>query len=377
MSLSPETRSRGDEAESVVGSEGSPSPRPSPPGRGSAADASNRSMPTSASITLTNAENDNLSSSDSRRAPSPGGEGRGEGGPEIPNTDRLAQLLTHGLRPDGGAFTVGRPDQSTFPLVTASGAKVVAKFSTADRAASTFANMNALWVSSFGARRQPPGLPQPLDFLPDCGALIMERLDGRPLAELHASATEHFEPALRLLADLHQCDAMPAVKRSSRSLVRSAERKAARIADLSPEHASLANELAAALDANRVKERELVPSHGDFSPRNVFAGANRLALIDWDRLQLADPARDVVYFATYDWADWLRRGRMPNRDHVKRAIEIYEAARPGAKLKRAVSFHIAASCLRRALSILELWPDQRWLAPAWLQIGLRELSAAQ
>ena len=295
----------------------------------------------------------------------------------LPLTHPLEELVRRGLRPDGDAFTVGRPDQSTFPLVTAGGAKVVAKFSTPERAANTFANMNVLWASSFGARRHPPGLPQPLDFLAECGALIMERLDGRPLAELRASGEAHFEPAIRLLAELHQCDATPEVKRSSRSLVRSAERKATRIAELSPEHAALANELAAALDANRVKERELVPSHGDFSPRNVFVGADRLALIDWDRFQLADPARDVVYFATYDWADWLRRGRMPNRDNLKRAIEIYESARPGAKLKRAVSFHIAASCLRRALSILELWPDQSWLAPAWLQVSLRELTAAK
>ncbi len=300
-----------------------------------------------------------------------------EAGANNPNTDRLAHLLGHGLHLDGDAFVIGRPDQATIPLVTASGAKVVAKFFTSDRGANTFANMNALWASSFGAQRQPPGLPQPLDFLPDCGALIMERLEGRPLAELHASAQEHFEPALRLLADLHQCDATPAVKRSSRSIVRSAERKAARIAELSPAHAALAKELAVALEAGRVKERELVPSHGDFSPRNLFVGADRLAVIDWDRFQLADPARDVVYFATYDWADWLRRGRIPNRDHLKRAIETYESARPGAKLKRAVSFHIAASCLRRALSILELWPDQSWLAPAWLQVGLRELTAAK
>lgn len=298
--------------------------------------------------------------------------------PEIAaGTDCLETLANYGLRPETETFATRRPDQLTIPLVTASGTKVVAKFFTSDRGAQTFANMNALWASSFGAQRQPPGLPQPLDFLPDCGALIMERLEGRPLAELHASAQEHFEPALRLLADLHQCNATPVVKRSSRSIVRSAERKAARIAELSPTHATLAKELAAALEAGRVKERELVPSHGDFSPRNIFVGADRLAVIDWDRFQLADPARDVVYFATYDWADWLRRGRMPNRDNLKRAIEVYESARPGAKLKRAVSFHIAASCLRRALSILELWPDQSWLAPAWLQVGLRELTAAK
>ena len=94
-----------------------------------------------------------------------------EAGANNPNTDRLAHLLGHGLHLDGDAFVVGRPDQATIPLVTTSGTKVVAKFFNSDRGVQTFANMNALWASSFGAQRQPPGLPQPLDFLPDCGGI--------------------------------------------------------------------------------------------------------------------------------------------------------------------------------------------------------------
>ena len=287
----------------------------------------------------------------------------------------LAPLIARGWQPDGPAFTTRRPDQQTIPLLSPGGGRVVAKFLPPDRGARTFANMTQVWNSSFGQRRTPPGLPQPLDFLPDCGALIMERLDGCPLADARSAGSAQFDASLKLLAELHGSDVLPATRRSSRAVVRSADRKAARIAELSPAHGALAKQVVEAITAARIKERELVPSHGDFSPRNVFVGADRLALIDWDRLQLADPARDVVYFGTYDWADWLRRGRAPNRDALGRAVEVYEAARPGTKLKRALPFYIAASCLRRAASVLELWPEQAWLAPAWLRTALRELEA--
>lgn len=297
----------------------------------------------------------------------------------------LAAIEARGLRLEsdgagGGPASFGtcRPDQTTVLLVTRDGARVVAKFAVAGRGEQTVVNMLAVWNSSFGQGRIPPGLPRPIEYLSDCGALLMERLDGRPLAEDRAAGPDRFDAAVRLLAELHSSDARPEKERGSRSIVRSVERKAARIAELAPAQAALANEVSAAIAAARVKEAELVPSHGDFSPRNVLVvGPERLALIDWDRLQLADPARDVAYFGTSDWADWLRRGRAPNRDRLERAVEVYQAARPEVRLKRSLSWHVAAGCVRRAASVLELWPDQAWLAPAWLRTAQRELETTR
>ncbi len=297
----------------------------------------------------------------------------------------LAAIEARGLRLDNGGagggsanFATCRPDQTTVPLVAHDGTRVVAKFAIGGRGERTLANMIAVWNSSFGQGRVPPGLPRPIEYLSECGALLMERLDGRPLAEDRAAGPDRFDAAVRLLAELHGSDARPEKERGSRAMVRSVERKAARIAELAPAQATLAQEVAAAMAAARVKEAELVPSHGDFSPRNVLVvGPERLALIDWDRLQLADPARDVAYFGTSDWADWLRRGRAPNRDHLERAVDVYQAARPGVRLKRSLSWHVAAGCVRRAASVLELWPDQAWLAPAWLRTALRELGTTR
>lgn len=294
-----------------------------------------------------------------------------------PDVEWIRPLLARGWEIDGDAFTTRRPDQGAIGLRTPGGARVVAKRSPPERAARTFANMQALWASCFGAARSSPGLPRPLELLEDQGVLIMERVDGRPLAELGPCSPARSEAALRLLADLHGSDVAPAVHRSSRGIVRSMERKAARVAALDPTLAGPAGELASAIAAHRVKERVLRPSHGDFSGRNVIVSgsgaAERLVLIDWDRLQLADPARDVVYFGTQGWADWLRRGRWPDREPLRRALAFYDALRPEAEVRRSARFHVAAACLRRALSVLELWPDQAWLAPVWLRTGLREL----
>lgn len=285
----------------------------------------------------------------------------------------LAALAKRGFAPDGEPFCVRRPDRPALPMRTRTGTRVVVKLFRNGGAERMFANMQAVWQSAFGATRPTPAMAQPLDCLPELGAVVMARLDGQPLATMNWQYGEHLEASIRLLAELHSCGAQPETKRGSRAIVRSAARKAARIAELAPENASLAREVAAALEAGRVKEREWAPSHGDFSPRNVLAHGAPFALIDWDRWQLADPARDVAYFGSYGWGEGLRRGRKPDREPLRRALHAYEAARPGARLTRALPFHLAMACLRRAASVVELWPAERWLAAPLLRCALREL----
>src|SRR3989442_15700297 len=142
-------------------------------------------------------------------------------------TEPLVQALrSRGYHSDGASFPTGRPDRATLALVTRAGLPVVAKLYSSGGGATTYANMQELWRSSFGERRRPPGLPQPIEYLPDVGALIMERLPGRPFVELGASDTDIVDEALRLVAALHGCDAEPSKRRSFRRIVRSVRRKA-------------------------------------------------------------------------------------------------------------------------------------------------------
>ncbi len=285
----------------------------------------------------------------------------------------IEELRARGYEVAEGTFQIGRPDQKSLPMVTREGLAVVAKFSSKDKGAKSYANMQALWSSSFGERRDPPGLPRPIEHVPELGVLIMERLPGRPLAEIAGHDTALFDDAVRLLAALHGCGAVTEAERGSRSIVRSTQRKAEAVAQLTPQYADVIRAAVAAIEAGRVKEHELVPSHGDFSPRNVLVGEGRLTLIDWDRFQLADPCRDLAYMATWSWSEALRRGRWPDRAPVERAIEIYKSARPEASLKKGMRFHIAAGLIRRAHSLVTLWPNDAWLVPALAQAAMREM----
>lgn len=292
--------------------------------------------------------------------------------PAEQQTDWLRQLMSLGYTPQDTPFTTGRPDHTTICARTPAGNLVVAKLCP-NRGAQAFENMRKLWASKFGAPRKPPGLPEPLDYIPDPGILICEHINGRPLAKAARVSESHTHGAMELLAALHECDAQPASRRTSRGIVRSAQRKAARIAELAPQYAAAARQLADALELHRVSDTELVPSHGDFSPRNVLVAADRLVIIDWDRLQLADPARDVVYFGISTWLPRLRRGRLPDRRLLDQAVSDYKTLRPSASLDKQLHFHIAAGLLRTACSLVELWPAEAYLVPALVTVALREL----
>ncbi len=275
----------------------------------------------------------------------------------------LSALCDEGYALDQTRFTTGRPDRATLALRTRTGTPVVAKLYPGGGGETAYNNMQAAWRSSFGERRQPPGLPQPLDYLPEAGVLVMERLEGRSLTELAAPREKIFEESIRLLSALHGSDAQPATRRNSRAIVRSVKRKAQRIAEIAPRFVDVTRPVVEALEAARAHDTELVPSHGDFSARNILVGPNRLALIDWDRFQWADPARDVAYNGAYSWVSALQRGDRPEWLELKRAVAVYESVRPGVVLEPQLGFHVAAGLMRLACSLVELWPHEAHLVP--------------
>jgi aminoglycoside phosphotransferase (APT) family kinase protein len=284
--------------------------------------------------------------------------------------DLLEGLRGRGFEVADEEFAIGRPDRLTLTLTHRQGTTVIAKQVPAGGAEKLFCNMRAVWNSSFGAARKPPGLPNPIDCIPELETVIMERVEGKTLAEMGAPE-KYFELAVELIAALHGSDAVAETERGARSVVRSVQRKAEAVAARLPEHTKLVQEAVEAIEANRPKDSSLVPSHGDCSPRNVLAG-ERLVFIDWERFQMADPARDVAYFATWAWPDQLKRGRMPDESLLKRAMKLYERARPGISLRKQIRFYAATGLIRRAASLAELWPEQSYLVPALARTALRQ-----
>jgi Phosphotransferase enzyme family len=171
----------------------------------------------------------------------------------------------------------------------------------------------ALWQSAFGERRLPPGLPQPLLFNPLSGMVTMEHIPGATLAVRGTlgNSLEHTAGAAALLADMHRSGVPLSRRRSTAGVVRSVQRKAASLVVGPSAYQRLADQL---VNCAPVDDDVLVASHGDFSPRNVLLTpeSQRLTIIDFDRLQLASPARDVAYWGAWIWTTQRLRGEEPS-----------------------------------------------------------------
>lgn len=285
----------------------------------------------------------------------------------------LDVLRKHGYRPDGRAFATGGPDRTAVPLVTSAGLPVVAKLFPSGGGEACWTNMVELWRSSFGERRSPPGLPRPVEYFGAFEALVLERLPGQALAELGELDGTAIDDAMSLAASLHRSDACPPKRRTVDRILRSLRRKAGRLSELVPAIAPPIRAVVEALESVGGRDRELVPCHGDFCPRNVLVAPERCALIDWDRFQLADSARDVAYFGTWCWAQRVRRGETPSWSVLDLAVVAYEALRPEARLGERLSFHVAAGLVRIAHSLVVLCPEEAHVVPVLAAEALRRL----
>ena len=293
---------------------------------------------------------------------------------ELDPIERALHVLRgRGYESDGANFPTGRPDRATLALVSRTGLPVVAKLYPAGGGEITHANMQELWRSSFGERRRPPGLPRPIEYLPDVGVLLMERLPGRPLVELGATDGDIVDDALRLVAALHGCEAQPSKRRNVHRIVRSVRRKADAVALVAPRFGASFIEVSEALDAGAPEDPELVPCHGDFTPRNVLVAAGGVALIDWDRLQRADPARDLAYFGAWCWAWALCQRRPADWSVLARVVARYHSLRPDASIEARLGFHVAAGLMRIAYGLVTLWPADAYLVPQITAEALRRL----
>jgi hypothetical protein len=278
-----------------------------------------------------------------------------------------AALDERGYELDGSEFLTRRPDRLTVGLLTPAGMPAVGKLYPAGGGADAFRNMSALWESSFGERRDPPGLARPIEYIEEPEVVVMEHLGGRPLLEGDYLAANAFLGSAELLASLHGCDAMlTSLPRTSSRIVKSLRRKQARIAELAPEYAPAYRAAVDAVEAAQPSDWELVCSHGDFSPRNVLAGPARYALIDWDRLKPADPARDVAHYGAWCWLRELHRRGAADWSGLERFVAAYASRRPCA-LGRRLDFHLAAALLRMVASRVELWREESYLIPRLIE----------
>lgn len=221
-----------------------------------------------------------------------------------------------------------------------------------------FADMTALWASPFGGGGR---MPEPRSFDLSTGELRMSFVPGEPLGSRGdlGGTTQHLDGVAGLLAALHGSGAVVGRRRPGRRLLRSVQRKAADLDGLGTEVGATFARVAGAAAALVPEREELVSCHGDFSPRNVLVDASALALIDFDRLQMAGRARDVAYLGAWAWTTMLVAGAEPGWELAGAFGDAYERAGGGTHWRSAEQFHRVTALLRIAhgWSALRAEPD--------------------
>ncbi len=220
-------------------------------------------------------------------------------------------------------------------------------------------DMLALWLSPFGRDRRPSGLPEPLSVDPATGELVMARVPGHALGARGAlgDSVRRLPEVASLLADLHASGATIRRVRSADRVLASCRRKAA---DLSAACvgsraepgvvavAEAADKVVRLLDGCRPWEAALVPSHGDFSPRNILGDLTGVVLVDLDRMQMADPAHDLAYWGAWTWATEAVSGAVPTWEVLGDLVSHYNR-QPGPVARvsaGSLAFHQSAALLR-------------------------------
>jgi hypothetical protein len=168
--------------------------------------------------------------------------------------------------------------------------------------AETFAFMRRLREAGFGGDDDTL-IPEPIAYLEDLALLVQSEAAGRCLYEWLADpAADDREPpygAGRWLGRLHgtrlasRQGALPADFEDQKLTVYCTE-----LAEVIPEQQARLEECTreALARLRTVKGRRLVPTHGDYQPKNIYVDGPTLTVIDWDRGALAHPARDVGHF---------------------------------------------------------------------------------
>lgn len=243
------------------------------------------------------------------------------------------------------------PDRLVSRVERAHGPVVVKEYAVAD-ATQVFADMCALWESSFGGGRSSPGMPEPLAC--DGSTIEMQWIDGVTLGVRGepGSTSHRIEDVAKLLADLHDSGALVRRNRRAAKLLRSLHRKAELMAvGLRDQFASVLTAVAAVAPPDGA----LVVGHGDFSPRNILVAAPdaRLVLIDFDRLQMADRGRDLGYMGAWVWAtEFIAHGSADwsFADELLCHYRAIASADVGAANMDACAFFRASALLRIAQS---------------------------
>lgn len=248
--------------------------------------------------------------------------------------------------------------------------------------AKTLGLMNQLWSEGF-AEPYRLTIPEPIAYLPEMRLLLQGQAEGRSLYE-HMDGRGGVSEAVRLtarwLAKLHATNITDApvlppdfeeskLRTYKEILVQICPPHARRVEDFAERTISSLKEL---------DPRHVVPTHGDFQPKNVYALRDRITVIDFDRFALAHPARDLGHFVGQSMTMSCSRTGSFETVRPWNAAFIEEYARLGPpEALAALPVFVARTFLEvlkhkifldpaRNAPLLPIWLDEcgRWLGEA-------------
>jgi aminoglycoside phosphotransferase (APT) family kinase protein len=261
-------------------------------------------------------------------------------------------------------------------------ADLVAKVYGSDRGAHALRALQQLWTAGF----RPPSryrVPCPYGYSPERGTLWQAFAPGTAWADLlWGEPWTLSEASARAAAWLLQLQQAPvqAEARGPDHAAATARRLAGELATAFPWQAARLEALAERLIAPLQSEAlPLVPSHGDYHPKNIFLTRELATVIDFDTFGLREAAFDVGY-ATGQLLimSCFRLGTLaPGAQAALAFWRNYELG--GQATWERVAVHVARTffqslhyelCVLRnnRLDLLKLWTDQieQWLASDWL-----------
>src|SRR5215204_2527453 len=227
-------------------------------------------------------------------------------------------------------------------------------------------------------------IPEPIAYLPELKLLLQGRAPGRALYEYIDHPAEALKPVsftARWLAKLHKTrvTGVPVLPMEYEEmklhnyrdvLMRICPQFAARVE-------SFAERILSSLEA--LDPRQVVPTHGDFQPKNIYILRNRVTVIDFDRFALAHPARDVGHFIGQSMTmSYARTGSFEEIEPWNTAFLKVYAGFTSPEARSAVPIFVARTFMEVLKHKILLEPAKNaHLLPAWLDECERWLDKAR
>jgi Ser/Thr protein kinase RdoA (MazF antagonist) len=160
------------------------------------------------------------------------------------------------------------------------------------------------------------------------------------------------EEAGATLSALHRSRTAALAARTSRRQLELTARSAELVGWIAPDLQARVDSLLAALELATPSREPLVPSHGDFSPRQLVERPNGLFVTDFDAMCLAPPPLDLAAYAV--------RSVRGDAGELAEAQTVLEALLEGyGDVPGALDWYLATALLRRATHPFRFL-DEHW-----------------